>query len=240
MEEPHQHTDDRDSSRDVWRERDLGLLDVLLAIFFYLLISVLLGSAVGLLGFALQSVIGQLLILAAGALAAIFGVGVVVVVRGNLGPASVGLRRVSARWLLIGAGLGLLGWFLTRGVVLAYFWVTKDTSNPQAELVNAAQGTPAQFALTLLVAGLAVPVAEEMMFRGVLYTWLRRWGVTVAMVVSALLFGLYHGINVVFPATVVLGLLVALAYELSGSIWPGVVGHVLYNVLVFSAARLLP
>jgi membrane protease YdiL (CAAX protease family) len=42
-----------------------------------------------------------------------------------------------------------------------------------------------------------------------------------------------------FPATVVLGLLLALAYERSGSIWPGVVGHILYNLLVFSAARLL-
>ena len=240
MEEPHQHSEERASSRDAWRERNVGWLDVVLVIVFYLLFSILLGSAVGLLGFALQPVVGQLLILAAGALAAIFGVGVVVLVRGNLRAASVGLRRVSARWLLIGAGLGLLGWFLTRGVVLAYFWVTKDTSNPQAELVIAARGTPAQFALTLLVAALTVPIAEEMVFRGVLYTWLRRWGVTLAVVGSALLFGLYHGINVVFPATMVLGLLLAFAYERSGSIWPGVVAHVLYNVLVFSAARLLP
>ena len=78
-----------------------------------------------------------------------------------------------------------------------------------------------------------------MLFRGVLYTWLRRWGVAVAMVVSALIFGVNHGINVLFPATVVLGLLLALAYERCRSIWPGVVGHILYNLLVFSAARLL-
>jgi membrane protease YdiL (CAAX protease family) len=105
--------------------------------------------------------------------------------------------------------------------------------------VNAAQGTLAQFALTLLVAGLAVPFGEELLFRGVFYTWLRRWGIVVAMSGSALIFGINHGINVVFPATVVLGLLLALAYERSGSIWPGVVGHVLYNLLVFSAARFL-
>jgi membrane protease YdiL (CAAX protease family) len=226
-------------SRDAWRERGLGWLDVLLVIIVYLLISVLAGLAVGQLSFGLLSIAGQLLILTASALAAIASVGGVVVARGRLSAASVGLRRVSARWLLIGASLGLLGWFLTRGVVLAYFWVTGDTTNPQAGLVNAAQGTPVQFALTLLVGGLAVPFGEELLFRGVLYTWLRRWGVAVAMVGSALIFGVNHGINVVFLATVVLGLVLALAYERSGSIWPGVVGHVLYNLLVFSAARLL-
>ena len=57
---------------------------------------------------------------------------------------------------------------------------------------------------------------------------------------SALIFGINHAINVVIPATVVLGLLLAHAYEGSASIlWPGVVGHVLYNLLVFSAVRLL-
>lgn len=239
MEEPHPQTENRHLSRDAWRERDLGWLDVLLVIIFYLLISVLAGSAVGLLGFSLLSIAGQLLILTVSAFAAIASVGGVLVARRHLSAASVGLRRVNARWLLIGACLGLLGWFLTRGVVLAYFWVTGDTSNPQAGLVNAAQGTHVQFALTLLVAGLVVPFGEELLFRGVLYTWLRRWGVVVAMVVSALIFGLNHGINVVFPATAILGLLLALAYERSGSIWPGVVGHVLYNLLVFSAARLL-
>ena len=239
MEELHPQTENQDLSRDAWRERDLRWLDVLMVIIFYLLISVLAGSAVGLLGFDLLTIAGQLLILTASAVAAIASVGGVLVARGHLSSASVGLRRVSARWLLIGAGLGLLGWFLTRGVVLAYFWVTGDTTNPQAGLVNAAQGNPVQFALTLLVAGLAVPFGEELVFRGVLYTWLRRWGVVVALLVSALIFGLSHGINVVFPATVVLGLLLAFAYERSGSIWPGVVGHILYNLIVFSAARLL-
>jgi membrane protease YdiL (CAAX protease family) len=122
---------------------------------------------------------------------------------------------------------------------LTYFWITGDSTNPQAGLANAAQGTLVQFALTLVVAGLAVPFGEELLFRGVFYTWLRRWGMVVAMSGSSLIFGFNHGINVVFPATVVLGLLLAFAYERSGSIWPGVAGHALYNLLVFSAARLL-
>jgi uncharacterized protein len=225
--------------QDAWRERGVGWLDVLLITVLYLLISLLGGLAIGLLGPSLISIAGELLILTVSAAAAVTSVGSVVLARGQLRAASVGLQRVSARWLLIGAGLGLVGWLLSRGVVLTYFWVTGDTTNPQAGLMNAAQGTLAQFALTLLVAGLAVPFGEELLFRGVFYTWLRRWGIVVAMSGSALIFGLNHGVNVVFPATVVLGLLLALAYERSGSIWPGVVGHVLYNLLVFSAARFL-
>ena len=235
----HPQADNGASSRDAWRERGVGWLDVLLIVVVYLLISVLAGSAIGLFGPGLASIPGELLILTASAAAAIISVGSIVLARGQLRAASVGLRRVSVRWLLIGAGLGLVGWLLSRVVVLTYFWVTGDTTNPQAALVNAAQGTLAQFALTLLVAGLAVPFGEELLFRGVFYTWLRRWGIVVAMSGSSLIFGLNHGINVDFPATVVLGLLLALAYERSGSIWPGVVGHILYNLLVFSAARLL-
>jgi uncharacterized protein len=227
-------------SRDAWRERGVGWLDVLLIVVVYLFISVLAGSAIGLLlDPALISIAGELLILTVSAAAAITSVGSIVLARGHLRASSVGLRRVSVRWLLIGAGLGLVGWLLSRGVVLTYFWVTGDTTNPQAELVNAAQGTLGQFALTLVVAGLTVPFGEELLFRGVFYTWLRRWGIVVAMLGSSLIFGFNDGLNVDFPATVVLGLLLALAYERSGSIWPGVVGHILYNLLVFSAARLL-
>jgi uncharacterized protein len=238
-EGPHPQPENGAFSRDARRERGVGWLDVLLVVVVYLLVSFLAGTAVGLFGPSLFSTAGVLLILTANAAAAIAGVGIVVVARRHLGAASVGLRRVGARWLLAGVGLGLVGWLLTRGVVLTYFWVSGDTTNPQAGLVNAAQGTRVQFALTLLVAGMAVPFGEELLYRGVLYTWLRRWGIVIAASGSALVFGLTHGLNVVFPATVLLGLLLALAYERSGSIWPGVVGHVVYNLLVFSAARLL-
>jgi uncharacterized protein len=228
VEGSHPQAENGALSQGAWRERGVGWLDVLLIVVVYLLISFLAGSAVGLFGPGLTSVAGELLVLTVSAAAAVTSVGSIVLARRQLRVASVGLRRVSARWLLIGAGLGLVGWLLTRGVVLTYFWVTGDTTNPQAGLMNAAQGTLAQFALTLLVAGLAVPFGEELLFRGVFYTWLRRWGIVVAMSGSAVLFGINHGINVDFPATVVLGLLLGLAYERSGSIWPGVVGHILY------------
>ena len=83
------------------------------------------------------------------------------------------------------------------------------------------------------------PLAEELLFRGILYTWLRRWGVAVAVGVSAVVFGLAHGVSFVLPAAILLGVLTALIYEKSGSVWPAVIAHVANNTIVFVVARVL-
>lgn len=79
------------------------------------------------------------------------------------------------------------------------------------------------------MACLPVPLAEELLFRGVLYTWLRRWGVAVAVAASSLTFGLLHGLGVTFFTTTVVGVICAFAYERSGSLWTAVVAHAMTN-----------
>lgn len=78
---------------------------------------------------------------------------------------------------------------------------------------------------------IAAPVLEECLFRGaieghLLRTWKRPW---LAVVVSALVFGLIH----MNPAQMVFGFLAGLVlgwlYYRTGSILPGIVGHVLNN-----------
>ena len=136
------------------------------------------------------------------------------------------------------AGVGLLAWLVNRGVVVFYVWITGDASNPQAGMAETATGgSVGQFALLVLLGGLIAPFGEELLFRGTLYAWLRRWGVVLATVVSAGVFGLFHGVNVVLPAAVVLGVLCALLYEKSGSIWPAVAAHAVNNTLIFVLAR---
>jgi uncharacterized protein len=79
-----------------------------------------------------------------------------------------------------------------------------------------------------------------LLFRGMLYTFLRRWGPVVAVAVSSLLFGLLHGADLVFLVhAALMGVLLALLYESSGSLWPGVVAHSLHNALLFGLVRLL-
>ncbi|MBD2100093.1 CPBP family intramembrane metalloprotease [Leptolyngbya sp. FACHB-261] len=45
-----------------------------------------------------------------------------------------------------------------------------------------------------------------------------------------LIFALGHGINIVFPAAVVMGLVGAELLRRSGSVWPAVVVHVVFNL----------
>ncbi len=152
--------------------------------------------------------------------------------------AALGVRAVSARWLLVGLGGGVAAYLVNRLVVLAYAVLTGDHSNPQANLTGAATGTGWELAGLLLTGAVLVPVAEELLFRGVGFGSLRRHGVVIATIVSAVLFGLAHGLNAVLPAAVVLGVINALLYERSRSIWPSVMSHATNNALAFVLAAI--
>jgi membrane protease YdiL (CAAX protease family) len=101
-------------------------------------------------------------------------------------------------------------------------------------------GRLSQTLLFLLVGGIVGPIAEELFFRGVLYGFLRRWGVVVAIVVSTGLFVLAHPISQGFPIPQAAGGIVfALAYELEGSIMSPIVIHVLGNLALYTLSLIV-
>lgn len=154
--------------------------------------------------------------------------------------AALGLVPATGRWLAIGVGAGLAGMLANRLVIWLYVLVTGDMSNPQEGMVDVAADSGVGAFLALLVLGaVLVPVGEELLFRGLLQGWLRRFGTAVAVVVSALVFGLAHGVNVVLPAAIVLGVVLGIVRERSGSIWPAVAGHAVNNGVLFVLGRLL-
>lgn len=177
-------------------------------------------------------------VLAAAAVSFLLAVAIALAVRVRWLPA-LGIRATSWRWLLAGAGTGVLTRVLTFGLVFGYQALTGDQSNPQDYLVGTAVGGGIGLVLLLLLGAGLTPVAEELFFRGVLFGALRRYGVWVAVIASALLFGLAHGVNVVLPVAVVLGALSALLYERSGSIWPSMVAHGVHNALGFALAAVV-
>jgi membrane protease YdiL (CAAX protease family) len=86
-----------------------------------------------------------------------------------------------------------------------------------------------------IVGGILGPVAEEIFFRGILYGFLRRWGVIVALVISTLIFVLCHPIHQGIPLTRLLGgILFAVAYEISGSLIVPITIHALGNLAIFT------
>ena len=95
-----------------------------------------------------------------------------------------------------------------------------------------------QFALPLWVGiilyGIVSPVAEEIVFRGIVYNRLRRqYTKWIAIVGSALLFGVYHGNVVQALYGFVLGTLIAVLYEKYGSFAAPVILHSAANIFVY-------
>ncbi|MFN8535471.1 MAG: type II CAAX endopeptidase family protein [Dehalococcoidia bacterium] len=155
-------------------------------------------------------------------------------------PVVVGLRAASWRSLVAAAGIG----FVMRGlVILALVGVTSagvEIGNPQEDLLLASLGPLGPFLLLLLTGAVLTAIGEELLFRGVMFGWLRtHWAFWPAALASSLVFGLFHGINIVMPAAFAIGLVCAYLYERTRSIWPAVVVHLTNNLLVFVAARLL-
>ena len=86
-------------------------------------------------------------------------------------------------------------------------------------------------AAMVLVAGGLAPVYEEIVFRAGLYRFCRRWlGRNWALALSGAIFGAMHGNLAGFLPLAVLGALLALAYEATGSLRVPIVAHALFNL----------
>lgn len=145
------------------------------------------------------------------------------------GATSVGqaLRRLGVRsfrpsalkWMLAATGAYLAFAALYAGI----FGVPE-----QEDIAEAFGAVPVQILLIVI----AAPLSEEVCFRGMLFGGLReRMPRLAAALLSALIFGGLHaltGLSAV-PPLIAFGLILALLYEKTGSIVPGVILHMLNN-----------
>jgi membrane protease YdiL (CAAX protease family) len=148
--------------------------------------------------------------------------------RRNYRWADLGLVPTSSRWIAIAFAVFVI--FRLAVIPIAALLDQLGIRSMQAQaLAPGVSELPAAL-LMLLMVGIAVPIAEEIFFRGVVYRWLRdKWGVTVGAVVSGIIFGLAHlePASVIF--TILLGIVLAVVYERSRSLWPPILIHVLNN-----------
>lgn len=88
------------------------------------------------------------------------------------------------------------------------------------------------FALLAIV--IIAPVAEELVMRGWLYGKIRsRWGVAVSMLIVSLLFAVLHGQWNVGVSVFALSLVLCGLREITGTIWSGMLLHILSNGIAF-------
>ena len=84
----------------------------------------------------------------------------------------------------------------------------------------------------ILLTGILIPIVEELIFRGLLFKILRKWIPFVfAMMISAVLFGLYHGNLVQFVYASLCGLMLAYFYERFQSVVVPICAHMVMNLV---------
>ena len=164
--------------------------------------------------------------------------------------ADIGLARPTWKQVLLGIGCGLvitgaghwlgrleimlLNGILTRGDFLRlHQWSDAYGAERTFRFLPAAW----MMAAFALVGSLSAPIAEELLFRGVLFHSLRtKWRLNTggAIVGSSLLFAFAHVSPFAFLPLFVLGLAFAGMYVRTNSLWIPILMHVTNNVVSFA------
>ncbi|MBE0409345.1 MAG: CPBP family intramembrane metalloprotease [Anaerolineales bacterium] len=155
----------------------------------------------------------------------------------------LGMRRKKLAWTDVGFKALSVGWLIAvlvisivviplSGLISALTLVILDQPliNPQLDFLIPEGFTWVGALGMLILGGIAVPFAEELIFRGVIYKWLRdSWGIWPGILISSLIFGIVHVEISVVVAAFFLGIILALAYEYSRSLWSAVLIHAVNN-----------
>jgi len=108
---------------------------------------------------------------------------------------------------------------------------------PQPILLKSLEEGGASLLVVAVGAATLVPLLEEILFRGALYRSLREQvGPAKAAFLSALVFAACHRSPAGFGPIFVLALLLAYAYEKTGSLWAAVLLHSFFNATSFAVA----
>jgi membrane protease YdiL (CAAX protease family) len=85
------------------------------------------------------------------------------------------------------------------------------------------------YAANAAVVVVIAPIVEELIFRGMGYSLLERYGRTLAIVVVGVAFGLAHGLVDALPLLAALGAGLAWLRSKTGSVFPGMATHAIFN-----------
>ena len=89
-----------------------------------------------------------------------------------------------------------------------------------------------KFMIQLLTAGIVAPIVEELIFRGLVYRRTKKMtGTIAAAILSAALFGVFHGNWVQAPYAFIIGIVAVFVYEKFKSIVAPIMLHMSANIL---------
>lgn len=154
--------------------------------------------------------------------------------RYHMGWNALGLRPFASRrwWLPPAIAVGAYIATIVYVAVLAGLGYTPEQDTEQ--LFDSTVVLPATGIATVIVA----PLAEEIFFRGFVFTGLLRpLGLFGAMAVSGLLFATFHVQDAqtagLVPPFAIIGALFAWLYYRTGSLWASILAHLVFNSISF-------
>jgi len=161
---------------------------------------------------------------------------------------SLGLDRVRrADWLpwITGVGFAFLGRTVVAALAVA---LTGGRALDEASNLTGGDRDVVSVVVLVVAAVVLAPVAEELLFRGLLLrTFMHRFGFWPAALLSTLLFGGFHVYEVSTVAGAVtlassvgmLGLVNCYLVRITGRLTPGIMVHATYNALAVAVVLLL-
>ena len=163
--------------------------------------------------------------------------------RAHVLPRRIGLIAPAARdvlYALVGYGLYFISYLVV--IILAGALLPTLDFDQEQQIGFDSAVTSAELAMTFVSLVVLPPIAEEIMFRGFLFTSLRaKMRLRYAVIITSLLFGIAHlqfGADapllwVAAIDTFILSCFLCLLRERSGSLWPSILLHAIKNGVAF-------
>ncbi len=158
--------------------------------------------------------------------------GTLIIARGGRMREALALRAPSS-WIRA-AGIGavvLIGTFVVLVLVESLLSAGEAQGSPSPWDPE----RPIPYIVNALIIVVVAPVVEELMYRGLGFTLLARFGQWVAILVTAALFGVGHGLLGLTIASTAFGLGLGYLRSRTGSVYPGILLHIFLNALSVSA-----
>jgi membrane protease YdiL (CAAX protease family) len=154
------------------------------------------------------------------------------------------LGRTSWRNIGLAFSLWLAMWVLlvTTYIVLGSSWGVVGEMGKAVLKIGSLYGRLDGASLGLMTLAiiqpvLITPLAEELIFRGSLYGWLRgKLNANLTILITATLFALYHPLIYLWPIVFVFGLLSGWVRERTKSLTPFLITHMLNSIAMIAAA----
>jgi membrane protease YdiL (CAAX protease family) len=160
---------------------------------------------------------------------------------------TLGPGRHPQRLFLLGLGAtkrSIIGWavmgmLLSLGITMVYIFVVslfEANALLPPDLLDRVALKDA-LPLVVIVIVLVGPFAEELFYRGFVYTGLvNRWGFWPAAAGSATLFAASHFEIGLLGPTFIAGMALVWVYKRTGSLWPVILAHSMQNALALAVA----